>query len=107
MKKLAILLLLLSGTTYAEPALFQPGIVKVGYSGIPAADIDLNGVYKLVLDADADSYFYSSADDVLDFYASGAVVAQIAGYSTAQFGRVAPANEEGQGVASRRLQTHR
>lgn len=48
-----------------------------GPVGDASGDLRLNGAYKLTLDADDNSYFYSSADNVLDWYLSGAAEMQL------------------------------
>lgn len=39
--------------------------------GVTSANLDLNGVHKLVCDADGDSYVYANTDDTLDLYVTG------------------------------------
>lgn len=42
------------------------------YGGAPSSDLDLNGVYKLVLDADGDTWIIGDTDDQAEFWLSGA-----------------------------------
>lgn len=70
---LTLILLLASGQAAAQPfgdGLFPDLVPYVNGDGTVNGDIDLNGTYKLILDADADSYLYSSSDDVVQLYLS-------------------------------------
>lgn len=68
----ALVLLALPVAAHAQRA---PSVLLVG--GNASADINLLGTYKLTLDADKNSYVYSSAGDTLDIYLGGASVAQL------------------------------
>lgn len=51
------------------------GLVEAGgggFGGVPTSDLDLDGTYKLVLDADADTHLLCSTDDVCVWTSGGA-----------------------------------
>lgn len=49
------------------------GIIEPTISGVATGDLDLNGVYKLILDADADTHIKSTTDDTFELTIGGTV----------------------------------
>lgn len=47
------------------------GIIEPTISGVATGDLDLNGVYKLILDADADTHIKSTTDDTFELTIGG------------------------------------
>jgi hypothetical protein len=72
--------LLLIGIANARTSSFQfptGDPIFISFGGIPSGDIDLNGIYSLIFDADGDTYFRDGTDDKVQFVAGGAIVARV------------------------------
>lgn len=71
MNAIVLALALALGATPGGGFVPEGAITSPVYGGIPAGDIDLDGTYKLILDTDGDSYWFSDADDVVNLFLSG------------------------------------
>lgn len=70
----ACVVLLVPFSSYAQGWCLNNGIIELTYGGVPTSDLDLNGTYKLILDADGNSYWIGDTDDQAELWLGGAVM---------------------------------